>query len=109
MEPDDMAVSQVMHSLHDQKLSDVLAAAELTGIQLDVDFVGVQIERIEQWVTELTEPVEGALPDAVTAVLDVLAARGITPRLREGASVDGGILEAIRRGAEMPPEALEPE
>jgi hydrogenase maturation protease len=108
MEPDDMATSQVMHSLHDQKLSDVLAAAKLTGIEPEVDFVGVQIERIEQWVTELTASVEQALPDAVAAVLDILSARGIRPALREDPSVEGGILEAIRRVADIPDGALEP-
>jgi hydrogenase maturation protease len=109
MEPDDMATTQIMHSLHDQKLSDVLAAAALSGIELDVDFIGIQVERIEQWVTELTKPVEEALPQAVSAVLDVLAARGITPKLREGSSTDSEILSAIRTLSDMPEEALRPE
>jgi len=108
MEPEDMSTSQIMHSLHDQKLSDVLTAASLTGIELEVDFIGIQIEKIEQWVTELSEPVESSLPAATTAVLDVLAERGITPRLRDDASVEGGILEAIRRLTDIPDDALGP-
>jgi hydrogenase maturation protease len=108
MEPEDMAPNQVMHSLHDQKLIDVLQAASLAGIEFEIDFIGVQIDRIEQWVTELSRPLEAALPSVVAAVLDTLATRGVRPSVREGGSVEGGILEAIRRAGDMPDEALEP-
>lgn len=109
MEPDDMATTQIMHSLHDQKLSDVLAAASLSGIELEVEFVGIQVERIEQWVTDLTPEVEKALPQAVSAVLDLLAERSVTPSLRKDPTVDGGILEAIRTLTDIPEEALRPD
>ncbi|TLM74908.1 MAG: hydrogenase maturation protease, partial [Actinobacteria bacterium] len=44
LKADDLASSQVMHSLHDMRLVDVLQTAALTGRMPDADFVGVQVE-----------------------------------------------------------------
>ncbi len=100
--PEDMAPNQVMHSLHDMRLVNVLEAAELTDIRPEAICVGIQVATMEPWVTELSPPVDAALPAAVGTVLDILAERGIVPTPAEDHSVDAGILEAIRTRAKMP-------
>lgn len=102
MTPEQLAPAQVMHSLHDMRFSHVLEAAALTGIEPEAVCVGIQVESMEQWVTELTPAVESALPAAVAAVLDLLQTRGVTPKPIEGGTVDAGIIEAIRTRADMP-------
>ena len=109
LEPSDFAASQVMHSLHDVRLPDVLQAASLIGSTPQTVAIGIQVEEIADWVLELSEPVEAALPIALAAVLEELAALGAQPTPRVGASVDAAIIEAVRTYAPMPPESLRPE
>ncbi len=106
MSAEDMAPNQVMHSLHDIRLVDVLEAAELMGIRPASDFIGVQIadmgagsERLE---VGLTPAVEAAVPEAVAAVLVVLAEHGVEPRPRDGGGADARVLEALRTRGKMP-------
>lgn len=100
--PEDLAPNQVMHSLHDVRFIDVLEAAELIGIRPEADFVGVQIADMDGVAVGLTPAVETAVPDAVAAVLDVLAERGIAATPRADAGVDGRVLEALRTRGCMP-------
>ena len=102
MTPEDLAPSQVLHSLHDMRLVHVLEAASLTGLQPDVVCVGVQIAAIEQWVTELTPAVDAAIPSAVAAVLDLLASRKIALRPAVDASIDAAVIESIRARTSIP-------
>jgi hydrogenase maturation protease len=103
---EDIAPNQVMHSLHDVRFIDVLEAADLMGIRPDSDFVGVQVadmgEDSEQMEVGLTPAVEAAVPDAVAAVLTVLAKRGVHPQARTDAEADARVLEALRTRERMP-------
>jgi hydrogenase maturation protease len=109
LEPGDFAESQIMHSLHDVRIPEVLQAAGLIGIAPKTVCIGIQIEGIDQWVLELSAPVEAALPVAVAAVLEELAALGVHPTPLEGGNVDASIIEAVRTYAPMPESALRPE
>lgn len=102
--PDDFAPNQVMHSLHDTRLIDVLQAAELIDIRPETIAVGVQIEAIQEWVLELSPSVEAALPTAAAAVLEQLRERGIVPapRLDADPDVDASIIESLRSYEPMP-------
>jgi hydrogenase maturation protease len=104
LSPQDLAPNQILHSLHDQKLVDVLEAAHVAGIAIEAECLGVQIARIEQWVTDLSPEVEEALPGAVQAVLDLLGEKEIEATPREGLSPEGAILEAIRTWDDVPDE-----
>jgi hydrogenase maturation protease len=106
--PDEISPNQVMHSLHDTALIDVLQAAELMSGAPETVAVGIQIESIEEWVLELSEAVEQAIPIAAAAVIDQLNRLGVTPEPREDADVDARIIEAVRTYAPMPEEALRP-
>ncbi len=78
--PDDFAPNQVMHSLHDIRLVDVLNAASLIGAQPKLtECVGVQIRDIapKEFSVGLTPEVEHAVPRAVAAALTLLAEHGI--------------------------------
>lgn len=88
LKPEHFAPNQVLHSLHDVRLVDVLSAARLIGVEPDVECIGVQIADIapEAFDVGLTPAVEGALPRAVAAVLMLLEERGIAHR--PSASVD---------------------
>jgi hydrogenase maturation protease len=103
---EDIAGNQVMHSLHDVRLIDVLQAAELAGYRPESDFIGVQIEDMSGVGIGLTPDVEAAVPAAVAAVLDVLAERGIVAAIREAGDTEGGasVLEGIRLGQQKPDE-----
>lgn len=107
--PEDIAGNQVMHSLHDMRLVDVLQNAALLDRNPHTVVVGVQIERIEEWVLELSGPVEDALPVAVLAVLDQLKALGVEPAPQESSDVHASIIEAVRSFKPMPEEATNPE
>jgi hydrogenase maturation protease len=96
LSPEDAAPNTVFHSLHDTRLVDVLQAADLMGYEVEALVVGVQIEKVEQWVLELAKPVEDAIPIAVAAALDTLKAWGIEPTPRLDSNVDARIIEALR-------------
>lgn len=108
MTPDEIGENQVLHSLHDLRISDVLQNAELLDRAPGTVVIGVQIERIEEWVLELSPAVERALPIAAAAVLDRLSELGVRPTAREGSDVNAGIIAAMRTYAPMPEEALRP-
>jgi hydrogenase maturation protease len=93
MDPDGLAPNQVLHSLHDLKLADVLQAASLTGVEPDVEFVGIQVEEMAELVTELTPALEASIPHAVEEVLRVLADLGV---LAESTDVDDPAAHVIR-------------
>jgi len=109
LEPDDFAPSQVMHSLHDVRLPEVLQAASLIGATPVTIAIGIQIEEIAEWVLELSAPVEAALPVAAAAVLEELAALGVHPSVRTDASIDADIIAAVRSYAPIPEDALRPD
>ncbi len=75
--PEAMAANQIMHSLHDTRLVDVLDAARLMGLDPHVDCIGVEIAEIVHWQVELSPVVEAAVPFAAQAVVDRLAEWGI--------------------------------
>jgi len=101
--PEDMAPNQIMHSLHDARLVDVLDAARLMGLEPEVTCIGVQIERIVHWELELTPVVEAAIPFAASAVVDILAARGVQLAPHEGPRDErASVLEALRTKSAMP-------
>ncbi len=100
--PEEIAPNQVAHSLHDVRLIDVLQAADLMGSTPETSAIGVQIDAIEEWVLELSEPVEAAVPIAAAAVLDELEGIGIVPEPCDDADVHARIIEALRTYAPMP-------
>jgi hydrogenase maturation protease len=78
--PEDFAANQVVHSLHDIRLVDVLNAASLIDAQPKMtECIGVQIADIapEQFDVGLTPEVERAVPRAVAAALTLLEEQGI--------------------------------
>jgi hydrogenase maturation protease len=77
LSPEDLAPNQILHSLHDLRLVDVLQAAELIGATPQADCIGVQIADMTEVAIGLTPAVERAVPAAVEAVLSILAARGV--------------------------------
>jgi hydrogenase maturation protease len=99
---EDLAPNQVMHSLHDLRFVDVLDAAELMGVRPASDVVAVQIADMDSVALGLTPVVEAAVPDAVAAVLTVLAERGIHAKPRDEAGADAKVLEALRTRGPMP-------
>lgn len=95
--PEELGENQVLHSLHDLRIVDVLQAASLTDRAPETMCIGMQIEAIEEWVLELSKPCEDALPVAAAAVLSHLKTLGVEPVAREGAEhVDARIIEALR-------------
>jgi hydrogenase maturation protease len=101
MTPAELAPNQVMHSLHDMRFPDVLAAADLVGYETEALIVGVQIEEISSDAEiGLTAAVEEALPTAIQAVLDLLAERGVQPTPRTHVSEQGELLRHLRLGGD---------
>jgi hydrogenase maturation protease len=105
MAPEDIAPNQILHSMHDVRIVDVLAAAELMGSRPEVDCIGIQIADMSHIEIGLTPDVEAAIPAAVEAVLSVLAERGVTVTPQHNAPMDARILEAIRMFTPMPDDA----
>lgn len=78
LSPEDIAPNQVLHSLHDMRLIDVLQAAELLDMRpAEAVFVGVEVAEIEMMRPGLTPVVEAAVPAAAEAMLGALASRGV--------------------------------
>jgi hydrogenase maturation protease len=107
LSPEEIAPNQVMHSLHDVRLIDVMAAAQLMGVHPSVECVGIQVADMSGMEIRLSPQVEAAIPAAVGAVLAVLAERGVFAEPRDEASVDSRVLEAIRTYGPMPGRADE--
>lgn len=103
--PEEMSENQVMHSLHDTRLVDVLQAAALLDRAPETIAVGIQIERIEEWVLELSDSVAEALPIAAAAVIDQLETSGISVAAREGDETTSQIIEALRTYGPMPEDS----
>ena len=95
--PEDIAPNAVLHSMHDLRLIDVLQSAALLGATPQTMCVGIQIDAIEEWVTELSEPVARAIPAAAGIALSVLTEWGITPEPIESSDVPARIAEAMDR------------
>jgi len=108
LEPGDFAASQVMHSLHDVRLPEVLEAAALIDVAPQTVAIGIQIEEITEWVMELSPAVEAALPIAVAAVFEELAALGVYPTERSETTLNAEIMESVRTYAPVPEAALHP-
>lgn len=106
--PEELAENQVLHSLHDLRVPDVLAAAALMGHAPDTIAIGVQIESIDPWILELSEPCEAALPIAVSAVLDQLEELGVSVTPADGSDVHGRIIAALRSYEPMPDSSPTP-
>jgi len=105
MTPEEIAPNQVAHSLHDVRLVDVLQAADLMGSTPMTIAFGVQIDTIEEWVLELSDPVEAAVPIAAGAVLEELQSMGIEPLACDDDDVAAQIIGALRSYAAMPSES----
>jgi len=98
--PEDLANQQVMHSAHDQRLTDVLFAAKMTGIELkSVVIVGIQVQTLEQFVLELSEPVEAAIPIACAAALHCLQELGYEATAKPDVTIDPVLLDALQNYA----------
>jgi hydrogenase maturation protease len=109
LSPEDLAQNQVMHSLHDLRLVDVLGAAALIDRAPRTTVVAMQITEIVEWILELSPDCEAALPLAAGAVIDLLTEDGISLEPREGAEdVHAKIIESLRTFAPMPEETTSP-
>lgn len=83
LSPDQLAPSQVHHTMHDVALADVLQAADIIGsAPSTVAVVAVQIQDVEEWSEALSPAVEASVPIAAAAVIDELERLGAraTPR-----------------------------
>lgn len=102
--PEEIAENQIMHSLHDVRVVDVLQAAAMTGSTPTTICVGIQVESMVEWVMELSPAVEAAVPVAAAAVIDRLRALGVEPEPRTEGQTDttAAIIEALRTYAPMP-------
>jgi hydrogenase maturation protease len=108
MTPEEIAPNQMPHSMHDIALVNVLQAADLMGTAPNAVAIGVQIDSIEEWVLELSPPVEAAVPIAAAAVLDELTALGSPGVPNDDADVHAQIIAALRSYAPMPENPPEP-
>lgn len=97
LSPADFAPNQVLHSLHDVRLVDVLNAARLIDIMPDAECIGVQVEDMSppELSIGLTEVVDAAIPRAVAAVLHVLEERGVTAEQAAGPESNAAMQAAV--------------
>ena len=105
LSPEQIAPNEVKHSMHDIALVDVLQAAALIDRAPETTAIGVQIESIEEWVLELSGPVEAAVPVAAAAVLDILRGMGVETVPDDSADIDAQIIAAVRSYARIPDSA----
>jgi hydrogenase maturation protease len=95
--PEDFAPNQIMHSLHDIRLPDVLEAAQLIGLKPAADCIGVQVENLSppELHMGLSDSVEAAIPRAVAAVLHVLEEHGVIAEMRTDDDADAAFQAAV--------------
>jgi len=94
--PEDLNMQQVMHSAHDQRLTDVLFAAKMSGIELkSVVIVGVQVELLAEFVLELSKSVQDAVPIACAAALHKLSELGYEAVAKDGVEIDPVLMDAL--------------
>jgi hydrogenase maturation protease len=107
LKPEHFAPNQVLHSLHDVRLVDVLNAARLVGVDPEVECIGIQVEDIapEEFTIGLTPSVEAAVPRAVAAVLMLLEERGVEHETADGA--DPALTAAVGRALSQMRERLQ--
>ncbi|MCL2882952.1 MAG: hydrogenase maturation protease [Coriobacteriia bacterium] len=76
--PDQMASYSGLKGAHDLRLTDVLAAAALVGIDPKVDCLGVQVKEINSLEAHigLSLPLEDAIPAVLVAIEGWLADQG---------------------------------
>jgi hydrogenase maturation protease len=108
MTPEEIAPNQVKHSMHDVGLVDVLQAAALIDRAPETAAVAVQIEAIEEWVLDLSQSVEDAIPVAAAAVLELLRSIGIEPTVDDSADMGAQIIAALRSGERIDDPARRP-
>ena len=105
LSPEDLAPNQILHSLHDTRLTDVMGAAHLIGMNPEVTCIGVQVERIIHWQVELTPVVEASIEPTALAALGILATWGVRPRARKSDSLaddlEANIIGGLRSKAPM--------
>ena len=103
MSPDEFE-HQIQHTGHDVRLVNVVQAAELMGLTPNIVAFGVEVTAFEDkdWVLELSEPTEAAVPVAAGAVLQELESLGIETVSCGDSDTHARILEALRTHAPMP-------
>jgi hydrogenase maturation protease len=70
-------------SLHQTGFQDVLAYAQIGGrLPAEIELIGVQPVRLDDYGGDLSQPVEARLPEAVEMALEVLAGWGVRPARR---------------------------
>lgn len=109
LDPQELAPNQVLHSLHDVKLADVLEAAAFAGIEPHVEFLGVQIGEMNTLVVTLTPAVEAAIGEAVGAVLELLAGLGVQAERSQSDRDDVRVIRGLRTGESMRSSADRPQ
>ena len=104
--PGDIAGHGVMQSLHDMRLSDLLASASLLGHEADGVCFGVQVENMSpsSFIEGLTPKVHDALPLLVDSVLAELVRLGA----EFGNADDTPFVPPAAQEAGAPIEATEP-
>jgi hydrogenase maturation protease len=80
--PEDIAPRDSFCSAHETRLTDVLEAAALLGINPKTHCLGVQVlnRAPQDYVIGLTPPVEAAVPLLVQKVLELCASYGVFPK-----------------------------
>lgn len=86
--PGDIAGHGAMQSLHDMRLSDLLASASLLGYEADGVCFGIQVENMSpaSFIEGLTPRVHAALPLLVDSVLAELVRLGVQFHNADGTS-----------------------
>lgn len=108
LSPHELAQNQVMHSAHDIRFVDVLNHAKMLDVEPDsVVIVGVQVQSIEEWVLELSDPVAQALPIACACALDQLQNLGVTPTAKADADIPAELIDALENYAPQSEEDVE--
>jgi hydrogenase maturation protease len=94
LSPDQVASSEVSHTVHDRPVADVLQAVKLLGGSPSTVVVAVQIGTIVDAMPQLSPEVEAAVPIAAAAVLDELEHLG-APAIPRNSDVHAKVLRAM--------------
>jgi hydrogenase maturation protease len=95
LSPEQIALSQVHHTMHDVAVTDVLQAMQLIGSAPSTIAVAVQVNNVDEMVPELSPEVEASVPIAAALVLDELEHLGARAVPRDS-DVHDRVLAALR-------------